>query len=108
MIIAKNPHFSHHGALNNEWIRILKELSEYDSLKEFYRKIIESKSVLIDYFILEPCIENNTEILFDTAELEYYPVRLTIKIYFKADSFESESYFESSKRKGIIIYKTIY
>lgn len=65
---------------------------------------MEHKFVLIDYFILEPCNESNTEFLFDTAELEYYPVRLIIKFYFKAESFESESYFESSKRKGIIIY----
>ena len=108
LFIVNNPHLSHPSSLNNERIRFLKELSECDSAKEFYKKIMESKFGPIDYFILEPCGENETEYLFDTAELEYYPERMTIKVYFNAELFESESYFERSKSKGIIIYKTIY
>ena len=108
MFIANNPYFSHPSALNNEKIKFLKELSECNSTKEFYKKIMESKFGPIDYFILEPCDENETEFLFDTAELEYYPERMTIKIYFKAELFESESYFERHRIKGEIVYKTVY
>ena len=107
LFIVNNPHLSHPSSLNNERIRFLKELSECDSAKEFYKKIMESKFGPIDYFILEPCDENATEFLFDTAELEYYPNRMTVKIYFQADLFDS-SYFEEEKIKGEIIYKTVY
>ncbi len=107
LFIVNNPHIGHPSSLNNERIKFLKELSESDSAKEFYKKIMESKFGPIDYFILEPCDENATEFLFDTAELEYYPNRMTVKIYFQADLFDS-SYFEEEKIKGEIIYKTVY
>ena len=107
MFIANNLYFSHPSALSNERIKFFKELSEYKSAKEFYKKVMESKFALIDYFILESCDENETEFLFDTAELEYYPERMTVKISFQAGLFDS-SYFEKEKIKAEIIYKTIY
>ena len=108
LFIVYNAHFNHPSALNNERIKFLKELAECDSSKEFYEKIISSKYGPIDYFILEPCDDNATEFLFDTAQLEYYPERWDVKIYFREELFESESYFERNKIKGVIIYKTIY
>ena len=108
LFIVHNAHFSHPSALNNERIKFLKELSECDSSKEFYDKIMENKFGPIDYFILEPADENATEYIFDTAELEYFPERWNVKIYFKAELFESRSYFERRKIEGVIIYKTIY
>lgn len=108
LFIVHNAHFNHPSALNNERIKFLKELVECDSSKEFYEKIISSKYGPIDYFILEPCDDNATEFLFDTAQLEYYPERWDVKIYFREELFESESYFKRYKIKGVIIYKTIY
>jgi len=107
LFIVHNSHFSHPSALNNERIKFLKDLSECKTSKEFYEKIMRSKFGPIDYFILEPCDDNATEFLFDTAELEYYPERMSVKIYFKAKLFD-DSYFDKRKIKGEIIYKTIY
>jgi len=107
LFVVHNAHFSHPSALNNERIKFLRELSECDSSNEFYRKILNSKFGPIDYFILEPCDDNATLFLFDTAEIEYYPGRSDVKIYFRAEIFES-SHFERRKIKGEIIYKVIY
>lgn len=108
LFIVHNAHFSHPSALNNERAKFLKELSECKSSKEFYDKIMNSKFGPIDYFILEPCDDNATEFLFDTAQLEYFPERWDVKIYFREELFESSSYFERYKIKGEIIYRTIY
>jgi len=108
LFVVYNAHFSHPSSLNNERVKFLKELSECKSSKEFYDMIMNSKFGPIDYFILEPCDDNATEFLFDTAQLEYYPERWDVKIYFQAELFESESYFERHKIKGEIIYRTIY
>jgi len=108
LFVVHNAHFSHPSALNNERIKVLKDLSECTSSKEFYEKIMNNKFGPIDYFILEPTNDNATEFLFDTAELEYFPERWNVKIYFSAELFESRSYFERDKIEGVIIYKTIY
>ena len=108
LFIANNPHFSHPSALNNERINFLEDLSECESSKEFYKKIMESKFGPIDYFILEQCDANATEFLFDTAQIEHYPYRMNVKIYFREELFESESYFERHRIKGEIIYQTVY
>jgi galactan 5-O-arabinofuranosyltransferase len=108
LFIVHNAHFSHPSALNNERAKFLKELSECKSSKEFYEKIMNNKFGPIDYFILEPCDDNATEFLFDTAQLEYFPERWDVKIYFREELFESSSYFERYKIKGEIIYRTIY
>jgi len=108
LFIVHNAHFSHPSAENNERIKFLEELSDCKSSKEFHKKIMESKFGPIDYFVLEPCDDNATEFLFDTAQIEHYPHRSDVKIYFKAELFESSSYFERRKIKGEIIYKTIY
>ena len=107
LFLVYNAHFSHPSALNNERIYFLKELSECDSSNEFYKKILNSKFGPIDYFILESCDVNATVFFFDTAQLEYYPERWDVKIYFKEELFES-SHFERRKIKGEIIYKVIY
>ncbi len=108
LFVVYNTHFSHPSALNNERIKFLKDLSECKSSKEFYDKIMNNKFGPIDYFILEPTNDNETEYLFDTAEIEYYPNRWNVKITFDAELFESSSYFERHKIKEVIIYKTIY
>jgi len=108
LFISYNVHFSHPSSLNNERIKFLEELSECDSSKECYEKIMTSKFGPIDYFILEPCDDNATEFLFDAAQFEYFPERWDVNIIFKAELFESRSYFERHKIEGVIIYKTIY
>ncbi|MFX1383364.1 MAG: arabinofuranosyltransferase [Promethearchaeota archaeon] len=112
LFIVYNPHFSHPSGLNNERIVFLQELADCKDSKEFYQEIMNSKFGIIHYFYLKPCINpiyhNITEYLFDAAELEHFPERLDVKIYFRAELLENNDYFRKITIDDEIIFKTRY
>jgi len=108
LFIVYNPHFSHPSGLNNERIIFLQELAESKNSKEFYKEIIDNKFGIIHYFYLKPTGINNSEYLFDAGELEHFPERLNVKIYFRAELFENNDYFRKITIDDEIIFKTRY
>lgn len=108
LFICHNAHYSHPSALNNERVEFLVELSECDSSKEFYDKIMDGQFGPIDYFFLEPSNENATKFYFDKMEYEKLPDREKVKVTFNAELFENDKYFKKIIIKGKIIYKTRY
>ncbi|MFX0072592.1 MAG: arabinofuranosyltransferase, partial [Candidatus Hermodarchaeota archaeon] len=108
LFVVHNAHYGHPSSLNNERLYFLMELSECKSSKEFYNKIMNSKFGPIDYFILEPDDDNATKFVFDAGQMESFPYRSNVKIYFEEDLFESRAYFKKLKIKGEIVFKTVY
>ncbi|MFX1394329.1 MAG: arabinofuranosyltransferase [Promethearchaeota archaeon] len=112
LFVVYNPHFSHPSGLNNERVVFLQELSDCKDSKEFYNKIKDSKFGPIHYFYLKPVIDpiyhNITEYLFDAAELEHFPERLVVEIYFRAELLENNDYFRKITIGDEIIFKTRY
>jgi len=112
LFIVYNPHFSHPSGLNNERIVFLQKLADCKDSKEVYQEIMSNKFGMIHYFYLKPCIDpvslNVTEYLFDAAQLEHFPERLDVKIYFKAEFFENNDYFRKITIDNEIIFKTRY
>lgn len=112
LFVVYNPHFSHPSGLNNKRIVFLQELADSKDAKEFYQDMFKSKFGIIHYFYLKPCIDpiynNITEYLFDAAELEHFPDRLEVKIYFRAELFENNDYFKKIIIDDEIIFKTRY
>ena len=108
LFIPENSHFSHPSALHNKRVKFLQELADSKNSEEFYESLLDSKFGPIHYFYLEPNNENSTEYLFDTVELDQFPERLNVKIYFRAELFEDSRYFKKLIIDGDIIYKTKY
>jgi len=112
LFVSENSHFSHPSALYNKRVVFLQELSDCKNSKEFFEGLKKSKFGPIHYFYLEPCVDpiflNITEFLFDAVELEYFPYRLNVKIYFRAELFENSKYFKKIIIDDNIIYKTKY
>ncbi|MFX0186779.1 MAG: arabinofuranosyltransferase [Candidatus Hodarchaeota archaeon] len=112
LFIVYNPHFSHPSALNNERIVFLQELADCKDSKEFYQKMMSSKFGMIHYFYLKPHIDpvslNITEYLFDAAQLEHFPERLEVEIYFRAEFLENNDYFRKITIDDEVIFKTRY
>ncbi len=108
MFVVFNSHYSHPSGLNNERVAFLRKIAESKSSKEFYQEIIGSKFGPINYFYLEPCDINATEFVFEAAEIENYPYRMDVKIYFRAELFENTDYFKKRIIDGEIIYETKY
>ena len=112
LFVVYNPHFSHPSGLNNQRVFFLQELADCKDSKEFYQEVMDSKFGLIHYFYLKPCIDpvyhNITEYLFDAAEIEDFPERLEVEIYFRAELFEDNDYFRKITIDDEIIFKTKY
>ena len=112
LFVTENSHFSHPSALYNERVIFLQKLADCKNSKEFFEELMESKFGPIHYFYLEPCVNpiflNITEFLFDAVELEHFPERLELQIYFRTELFENSKYFKKIIIDENIIYKTKY
>jgi hypothetical protein len=107
LFLLPNPYFSHPSALYNERVKFLVELSECDSSKKFYDKIIDNEFGSIDYFFLS-LRHNATKLVFDVAIEKFPDGRDYYEIEFDRELFEDEDLFEELEIDGKIIYKTKY
>ena len=74
LFLLPNPYFTHPCALYNQRLKFLEELSECETSKEFYEKIMDCKFGPIDYFFLDSV--NSTDFVF-TAPTEEFPAGRT-------------------------------
>ena len=107
LFLSPGPYFSHPCSLHNERIKFLEKLSECDSSKEFYKKIMDSKFGPIDFFYLED-VDNATHFEFSAQTEDFPEGREFYDIKFKAALFTDRRYFKKYNISGDIIYETIF
>ncbi len=107
LFLLPNPYFAHPSALHNERVKFLIKLSECNSSKEVYKKIVNNKFDRIDYIFLT-LKENSTKLVF-AFEIDNYPEgRDFHDIEFKIELFEDEKYFERIEINDALIFRTKY
>ncbi len=107
LFLLPNPYYNHPSALYNERVKFLIELSECESSKEFYDKIMDNKFGPIDYFYLD-LEDNSTKLVLQVAIEKFPDGRDYYDIEFNIELFENENLFERIEIDGELIYKTKY
>ncbi|MFX1443903.1 MAG: arabinofuranosyltransferase [Promethearchaeota archaeon] len=107
LFLLPNPYYNHPSALYNQRIEFLVELSECDSSKEFYDKIMNNKFGPIDYFYLE-LKDNNTKLVLEVAVENFPEGRDYYEIHFDIGLFKDDRYFEEIQINDVLIYRTKY
>ena len=107
LFLLPHPYFNHPSALYNERVKFLIELTECETSKECYEKIINNKFDPIHYIYLE-LEDNNTHLTLDISIDNFPEGREYYEIEFNIYLFQDEEYFEEIEINGEIIYRTKY
>ena len=107
LFLLPNPYFTHPSALYNKRIKFLVDLSESETSKEFYDKILDNEFSPIDFFWLDEN-DNSTGFVFTVPVDDFPDGRTYYDINFRNELFNDPEYFEKIVIDGEIIYETKY
>ncbi len=103
LFISPYLHFSHPSSYHNQRVKFLVKLSECDTSKEFYDKIMDCEFGPINFFYLE-LKENSTKFELSVLYGKEYDVK-EVTITFDLALFEDQRYFKEIIIDDNIIYE---